>query len=88
MALYLNRYVDYHVSYKLFLGSSQYYKKDILDVLCMIPDEMRMEQIRDAGERISKEIRGRSPIRGAWSNHGWRSIGSRRDAIKNICFRC
>jgi len=60
---------------------------DILDVLCMIPDEMSMGLISDVGERINKELKSRRSMREAPSNYGLGRIGSRRDAIKNIYFR-
>lgn len=40
---------------------------DILDVLCMFPDEMRMELI-SVGGLINNDLKGRSPKRGAEVN--------------------
>lgn len=69
----------------------------------MFPDEMRMELISNAGELINEKLKCSSPINGAtindylfsnkkielvvW-NHDSGLIRSRRDAIKNICYRC
>ena len=69
----------------------------------MVPDEIRIELIRNAGELINEKLKCRSPINGTtindylfsnkkielvvW-NHDFGRIRSRRDAIKNICYRC